>query len=284
MNDIVLQRRGVSADMALRLAICLETTPEFWLNQQTNDHDTQLGSASGGTPDPVTGDGMFFYWGKWEGHRVQTTADINASGPFTLFGREHELVVGMTSQESRQTGATFDGSLFEMVPGSIFDWNGHYPEPNFPKNGKYETNQNQNSAYIAARFRPTDDLSLILGSRVSDFQYNSTYTYYEQTNLFSDNKTTSKQHGRVTPYAGVVYDINDTYSAYASYTSIYKPVTDRSITGTTLAPTEGNSYELGLKAEYFDGRLNASVAAFRTEQKKLPIQVGTNPITNVSIK
>ena len=253
------------------------------LNQQTNDHDTQLGSASGGTPDPVTGEGMFFYWGKWEGHRVQTTADINASGPFTLFGREHELVVGYTSQDSRQTGATFDGSLFEMVPGSIFDWNGHYPEPNFPKNGKYETNQNQNSAYIAARFKPTDDLSLILGTRVSDFQYNSTYKYYEQTNLFSDNKTTSKQHGRVTPYAGVVYDINDTYSAYASYTSIYKPVTDRSISGTTLAPTEGNSYELGLKAEYFDGRLNASVAAFRTEQKKLPIQVGTNPNTNEGI-
>ena len=253
------------------------------LNQQTNDHDTQLGSASGGTPDPVTGEGMFFYWGKWEGHRVQTTADINASGPFTLFGREHELVVGYTSQDSRQTGATFDGSLFEMVPGSIFDWNGHYPKPDFPKNGKYETNQNQNSAYIAARFKPTDDLSLILGTRVSDFQYNSTYKYYEQTNLFSDNKTTSKQHGRVTPYAGVVYDINDTYSAYASYTSIYKPVTDRSISGTTLAPTEGNSYELGLKAEYFDGRLNASVAAFRTEQKKLPIQVGTNPNTNEGI-
>ena len=253
------------------------------LNQQTNDHDTQLGSASGGMPDPVTGEGMFFYWGKWEGHRVQTTADINASGPFTLFGREHELVVGYTSQDSRQTGATFDGSLFEMVPGSIFDWNGHYPEPDFPKNGKYETNQNQNSAYIAARFRPTDDLSLILGTRVSDFQYNSTYKYYEQTSLFSDNKTTSKQHGRVTPYAGVVYDINDTYSAYASYTSIYKPVTDRSITGTTLAPTEGNSYEMGLKAEYFDGRLNASVAAFRTEQKKLPIQVGTNPNTNEGI-
>lgn len=32
VNDIVLQRRGVSADMALRLSICLDTTPEFWLN------------------------------------------------------------------------------------------------------------------------------------------------------------------------------------------------------------------------------------------------------------
>ncbi|WP_138738388.1 HigA family addiction module antitoxin [Pseudomonas sp. FSL W7-0098] len=35
VNDIVLQRRGVSADMAVRLSICLATTPEFWLNLQT---------------------------------------------------------------------------------------------------------------------------------------------------------------------------------------------------------------------------------------------------------
>lgn len=34
VNDIVLQRRGFSADMALRLSICLDTTPEFWLNLQ----------------------------------------------------------------------------------------------------------------------------------------------------------------------------------------------------------------------------------------------------------
>ena len=244
------------------------------LTQQTNDHDTQLASASGGMPDPVTGKGMFFYWGKWEGHRVQNTADINATGPFSLFGREHELVVGATSQSSRQTGATFDASQVGEVPGSIFDWSGDYPKPYFPKNGKYEKNQNQNSAYIAARFKPTDDLALILGSRLSDYQYNDTYKYYVQSARFSDNKTTSKQHGKVTPYAGVVYDLNETYSAYASYTSIYKPVTERSKSGTTLAPTEGNSYEIGLKGEYFDGRLNATAAIFRTEQKNLAVVDG----------
>ncbi|KPW25382.1 HigA family addiction module antitoxin [Pseudomonas cannabina] len=34
VNDIVLQRRGVSADVALRLAACLETSAELWLNLQ----------------------------------------------------------------------------------------------------------------------------------------------------------------------------------------------------------------------------------------------------------
>ena len=35
INDIVLERRGVSADTALRLARYFNTTPEFWLNLQT---------------------------------------------------------------------------------------------------------------------------------------------------------------------------------------------------------------------------------------------------------
>ena len=35
VNNILLERAGVSADMALRLAACLGTTPEFWLNLQT---------------------------------------------------------------------------------------------------------------------------------------------------------------------------------------------------------------------------------------------------------
>jgi len=35
VNNILLERGGISADMALRLAACLDTTPEFWLNLQT---------------------------------------------------------------------------------------------------------------------------------------------------------------------------------------------------------------------------------------------------------
>jgi addiction module HigA family antidote len=34
--EIVNERRGISADMALRLAHCFGTTAEFWLNMQTS--------------------------------------------------------------------------------------------------------------------------------------------------------------------------------------------------------------------------------------------------------
>ena len=252
------------------------------LDQKTTDHDTRLASASGGNPDRATGEGMFLYWGRWEGHRVQNTADVNVSGPFTLGGREHELTAGFMASHSRQTGATFDTSAFAMVPGSIYDWNGDLPEQNFPKNGKYERTQSQNGLYLATRLHATDDLSIILGSRLSTYKYNEDYSYYPGAGL-DDTHASYKEHGVVTPYAGVVYDLDDTYSAYASYTSIYQPQTYKDINGSTLAPVEGDSYEAGLKAAYFDGRLNASLAFFRIEQDGVAESIGTNPVTNEGI-
>ncbi|PMZ86546.1 MULTISPECIES: TonB-dependent siderophore receptor [unclassified Pseudomonas] len=252
------------------------------IDQKTTDHDTRLASASGGNPDRATGEGMFLYWGRWEGHRVQNTADVNVTGPFSLGGREHELVAGFMASHSRQTGATYDTSAFELVPGSIYDWSGDLPEQNFPKNGKYERSQSQNGLYLATRLHATDDLSIILGSRLSTFKYNEDYSYYPGVGL-DDTHASYKEHGVVTPYAGVVYDLDDTYSAYASYTSIYQPQTYKDANGSTLAPVEGASYEAGLKAAYFDGRLNASLAFFRIEQDNVAESIGTNPVTNEGI-
>ncbi|MDO8825789.1 TonB-dependent siderophore receptor [Methylophaga sp.] len=252
------------------------------LNHMITDHDTRLASASGGNPDPVTGEGMFLYWGRWEGHRVQNTVDVNLSGPFNLFGREHELVAGAMVSRSRLTGDTYDGSAFSMVPGSIFDWNGKLPEQDFPINGDYKTTQSQNGIYMATRLRPSDSLALILGTRVSTFKYNNDEDYFA-TSSWEDVHASYKEHGVVTPYAGIVYDLDDTYSVYASYTSIYQPQTNKDTNGSTLDPVEGNSYETGVKAAYFDGKLNANLALFRIEEDNVAENIGTNPITNEGI-
>ncbi|KAI2669355.1 TonB-dependent siderophore receptor [Pseudomonas sp. TNT3] len=267
---------------SLEQALANDWKLKLSLNQKTTDHDTQLASASGGNPDRATGEGMFLYWGRWEGHRVQDTADVNVSGPFSLGGREHELVAGFMASHSRQTGATYDTSAFSLVPGSIYDWNGTLPKQEFPKNGKYERTQSQNGIYLATRLRPTDDLSFILGSRLSTFKYNEDYSYNPGAGL-DDTHASYKEHGVVTPYAGVVYDLNDTYSVYGSYTSIYQPQIYKDVNGSTLAPVEGNAYETGLKAAYFEGKLNASLAFFRIEQDNVAESIGTNPVTNEGI-
>jgi outer membrane receptor for ferric coprogen and ferric-rhodotorulic acid len=245
-------QQGLSNDWTLKVS----------LDHMITDHDTRLASASGGNPDPDTGEGMFYYWGRWEGHRVQNSADVNLSGPFELFGREHDLVIGAMAAHSKLTGDTYDGSAFSLVPGNIHDWDGNLAEQDFPVNGEYETTQSQNGIYLATRLHPTDDLSLILGTRVSTFKYNTEEDYFVNTDIHASYK----EHGVVTPYAGVVYDLDETYSVYASYTAIYQPQTNKDASGATLAPVEGNAYEAGLKAAYLDGKLNATLAFFRIEE------------------
>lgn len=76
-------------------------------------------------------------------------------------------------------------------------------------------------------------------------------------------------HQVVTPYAGLIYDINDVYSAYLSYTDIFNPQDYQDRNGNYLDPLEGENYEAGIKAEYLQGRVNAMVSIFRIEQDNL---------------
>jgi len=48
VNDIVRGKRAISADTALRLARFFETTPQFWMNLQTN-YELELAEDARGT-------------------------------------------------------------------------------------------------------------------------------------------------------------------------------------------------------------------------------------------
>jgi len=78
---------------------------------------------------------------------------------------------------------------------------------------------------------------------------------------------------KFTPYAGVVYDLDAVHSVYASWTRIFNPQNYATASGALLAPQEGTNYELGIKGEYLEGRLNTSLAVFRIDLDNLPDQL-----------
>ena len=106
-----------------------------------------------------------------------------------------------------------------------------------------------------------------MGSRVSWYSSNSDSVSYwrgEGTPVH----TQAKETGQVTPFAAVLFDLNDNLTAYASYTDIFTPQGNyRTLSGATLKPLIGQSYEVGIKGEWFDGRLNSAFNLFRTIQK-----------------
>ena len=186
----------------------------------------------------------------------QLNIDASVSGPFQLMGREHELMAGVSRRQDKfyqrggYSGAT-PVDIYNFRPSSI-------PKPAKDTLTPYASKNTttEEAIYAAARFNPIDPLHVIVGGRVS---------WYDFDNLYSDNDY--KATREVTPYAGIIYDLNDTYSVYASYTEIFKPQSEQNSGGSVLEPMTGKSYEIGLKGAYFDGALNASVALFDTIQE-----------------
>ncbi|MCU0120023.1 TonB-dependent receptor [Pseudomonas sp. B2M1-30] len=251
---------------ALSRQLANDWTFKLSYDRKHRQHDTLLGSASGGNPDPVSGDGMFLYMGRFQGDEVQDNFDLNLSGPFSLFGREHQLLAGFMSMNTRQDIPVY-GSVYPALGGSIFDWRGEFAKPDIPQVGRDDIRQRQTGAYLATRLKPTNDLALILGGRVSDFTASDHLDYRDPTR--ADVRDGYRQTGVLTPYAGVVYDLDDRYSLYSSYTRIYQPQMSKDASRQVLEPVQGNSLEAGVKAEYFDGRLNAGFAVFRIEQDNI---------------
>jgi len=54
LNEIVLGKRGITADTALRLARCFGTSAEFWLNLQSL-YDLRIGRTQGGRQNSTHG-------------------------------------------------------------------------------------------------------------------------------------------------------------------------------------------------------------------------------------
>lgn len=54
----------------------------------------------------------------------------------------------------------------------------------------------------------------------------------------------------------MVYDLSKQVALYASYADILCPQTNKRVDGSILDPKVGKQFELGVKGEYFAGKLN----------------------------
>ena len=216
-------------------------------------------------PDRATGLGMATWPGSYLVHTQQEDVGLQANGPFTLLGRTHELAVGYTHSRQDFTSDSRSGG-FGAAP-NFNTWDGTYPEPAWGALTYYgQSTTKQNAFFGTARFSLADPLKLIVGARL---------THYEQSgDTASGSPYSMKVSHQVTPYAGVVYDINDTFSAYTSYTDIFQPQQKRDLSGKYLDPIIGKSTEIGIKGAFFGDRLNASATVFKIVQDNLAQSTG----------
>ena len=212
-------------------------------------------------------------WGGWNvGERKQDSVDAFVRGGYELAGRQHEMMFGGSYSRQRNN---YDNSYPVndnsglMDVGNIHDYDGStVANPTWSSFALYQRDViRQKSIYAATRLSLADPLHLILGARYTE--WNAKYNLERKPDEIRRSKADD-----VTPYAGLIYDIDDTWSAYASYTSIFQPSGQRDVNSEFLDPTTGKAYEAGLKADWFNTRLTASLAVFRIEQDNVALNTG----------
>jgi outer membrane receptor for ferric coprogen and ferric-rhodotorulic acid len=210
-----------------------------------------------GYPDPVTGLGVGAMTGRYPSHYKQDLWEASASGPVRLFGRQHELVVGASTARSRGREYEAFAADYPNYP-AVGDWGRlQIAEPAYP--APYlaaSTEDRLNRVYAAAHLDLSDRLKAVVGFNAIDLKSTG----------FSYGVDQARGESKVSPYAGVVFEITPNISAYASYTDIFNPQVEVDINHRRLDAAHGKSYEAGLKSEWFGQRLYATAAIFKSEQ------------------
>jgi len=224
-----------------------------------------------GTPDAQTGLGLYAYPSAYNNTEKQYVADLYATGPFELAGRAHQLVLGANWAKDDVHQLSGYGQGIGTPLGPLTEWTGNYPEPAFDASYGYGVfHIKRKTLYATARWSLADPVTLITGASLVHVEQNGV-NYGVPSNY---DKTQS------TPFVGLVVDFAKNYSAYVSYARLFNPQTQTDANNKVLDPVTGANLEVGVKGEWYDGRLNASFALFRSRQDGLAEYAGHNLATN----
>lgn len=232
--------------------------------QLTSKTDAKIGFLLGAI-DPVTGTGSF-----QRGNAVQ--AEVERKGidgflrsNFNALGRQHEVVLGANYAEHRYQADVMSLYATPYTPVDIINYNPYaVPEPAMPltTNGINDQHTTQAGIYGTLRWKLTDNATLILGARASHWKF-------KQQNLKTGVINSDYSDNAVTPFAGIVVDLNNHWSVYSSYADVFQVQNRFKYDGSQLPPETGVNYEAGIKGDLFDGKLNTSLAIFHIERKNL---------------
>jgi len=226
---------------------------------------------AGGTPNPDTGIGVTGSTGDYPTRNRQYLVDGYASGSVELFGRRHQIALGISNGWLRQTEyEAFSDTAFDY--GDIRQLASYTPaEPSFPEAELQGREHDRlTRAYGAIHLDFTDRLKGVAGVSA----------VWLKTTGFSYGSDLARKDNKVSPYAGLLFDLTRHLTIYASYTDIYAPQSQVDFDKRRLNPAKGTAIEGGIKGSWLDGRLYATAALFKAKQRGLANYVGTFDGTN----
>ncbi len=202
------------------------------------------------------------------------TAQLELIGDTQLAGMRHQLLLGLERdqhQTYQQTtaGATIRASNAINIYNPVY---GNFVPAGVRQTAQTEVESSATALYAQDLVALAPQWKLLVGARLDKAR--------SHTDNLLTRTTTGSSDNAVSPRAGVVWQPSEQLSLYTSYSSSFIPVTGQDFAGNLFEPTKGKQLEVGLKSDWLDQRLTATVAAYRIKKQNVsttdPVNTGFN--------
>ncbi len=213
----------------------------------------------------------------WQETMNKTTANsVDIKGEFNTGSIQHNLIVGLDSSlENRDPTLFSNGTIYGYVnpfnESDKYSDRGVKPFPAPSQQNKHEATSH--GLFIQDVITLVPEVKLVAGARYDWYEFESTAEL--ETNPVNRNRRYSD--GTISPSIGVVWQPVNTHSFYASYNKSFAPYGGRgmlSVTTTSTAifddePQYQEQYEIGIKSDWLENRLNTQFAVFNIEKNNI---------------
>jgi iron complex outermembrane recepter protein len=178
---------------------------------------------------------------------------LDLVGNFRTGSISHQLVAGFDFTRQLTYSSVFFNS-FDLPPLDIRNPNYDVSLPELPFLPFDSLRINQSyGVYLQNQIAFSDNLKMLVGGR---------YDWLSNENGLINGDRTSQNDGAFSPRIGLVYQPSKNVSLYTSYSQSFRPSIGRNPDNETFEPTRGTQYEVGVKADFLNGKLSTTLALY----------------------
>ncbi|MBN3961036.1 TonB-dependent siderophore receptor [Nostoc sp. NMS8] len=191
---------------------------------------------------------------------------IDLLGKFKTGSILHQILVGFDFNRNVQTFEALisDSALPDL---DIFNPDYNISNPVYIPNYSFNSSTQSYGAYLQDQISILDNLKLLVGGRLDWVSQN-------QTNSGIDSL--EQNDSAFSPRFGLVYQPSKSVSLYTSYSQSFLPTSGFNPDSRAFKPTKGTQYEAGIKADFLDGKLSTTLAAYQITKTNITIQDQNN--------
>lgn len=197
-------------------------------------------------------------------------------GNFKTGSIEHQLLFGVEWVSFNDLDAT---GFASVAPIDIFNPVYGAPRPTLFNEGadRFTTRGQTIGLYLQDQISILPNLKLLVGGRYEfiDEKLKSQELSADGTTDIGDPEEDNFSNQAFSPRLGIVYQPIEPVSLYASYSTSFVPNNTVTRTGELIEPTRGRQFEVGVKAEFLDKKLAATLAAYEITKTNV---LTTDPI------